>query len=91
MGMSHLQRLSSLLSVGGLSHVIFAVHMNHAQQWGLSNGMLGAHLNPDQQGISLLVSLISGCSVLQYGQQLVAMQWHYMVILVFRSLATLQV
>jgi hypothetical protein len=89
--MLHVQRMSCLLSVGELSHVIFAVHLNHAQQWRLSYGMLGAHLNPDQQGIPLLVSLISGCSVLQRGQQHVAMQWHYVVNLVFRPLAALQV
>ena len=44
--------------------------------------MLGAHLNPAQQGIPLLVSIISGCAVLQRGQQLVAMQWHHAVIVV---------
>ncbi len=44
--------------------------------------MLKTHLDAAQQGISLLIGLISGGAMLQRRQKLVAMQRHYAVIMV---------
>ena len=46
--------------------------------------MLQAHLNAAQQGVPLLIGLISGSAVLQRSQELVAVQWHHAVIMVAR-------